>query len=124
VSTVIFTDRSQVSRVESLRIADGPVYGDVLIVKETGTGSLWNQGAVTIYISMKLDPIVLGVARDAVLEGDKKLAKSVLEQLGSYAGIGGAIVEAQAKRLLQAQKGKTSRQLDREIDDFLRERTS
>lgn len=109
----------QVPSQEGRLVADGPAYGDVLIVKETSD----HTGAVTIYISTRLDPVVLGVARDATLDGDKKLAKSVLEQLGPYAGIGGAVVEAQAKRLLQAQKsGKTSRQLEREIADLLRER--
>jgi len=109
--------------------ADGPAYGDVLIVKETGSGPagsgpVWNMGAVTIYIPTKLDPVVLGVARDAVLGGDKASAKTVLEQLGPYAGIGGAVVEGQAKRLSQAEKGKKSKQLDREIAEFLRERGS
>lgn len=100
-------------------VADGPAYGDVLIVKETRG----HTGPVTIYIPTRLDPIVLDVARDAVLAGDKKQAKSVLEQLGPYAGIAGAVVEAQAKGLTKAEKGgKTSRQLTREIAEFLRQR--
>lgn len=117
-----FLGQIPAARVDRIA-ADGPAYGDVLIVKETGSGAEWNTGAVTIYIPTKLDPVVLGVARDAVLAGDKKLAKVVLEQLGPYAGIGGAIAESQAARLTAAQKkGKTSRQLDREIAEILRER--
>jgi hypothetical protein len=105
-------------------IADGPAYGDVLIVKET-SGPRWHTGAVTIYIPTTLDPAVLDVARDALIDNDKRQSKIVLQALGPYAGIGGAVIEAQVKGFTKVQKGgKPSRQLDREITEFLRQRGS
>lgn len=109
-------------------LADGPAYGDVLIVKET-TGPRWHTGAVTIYIPTKLDPAVLDIARDALIDtsskNNKRHSKLVLEALGPYAGIGGAIIEAQVKGFTKVQRGgKPSRQLDREIAEFLRQRSS
>ena len=107
-------------------LADGPAYGDVLIVKET-SGPRGHTGAVTIYISTKLDPAVLDIARDALLDKNKtnkRRAALVLEALGPYAGIGGAVIEAQIKGFTKVQRGgKPSRQLDREIAEFLRQRS-
>ena len=123
-------------------ISDGPAYGDVLIVKTTrstreyvGTvtnyvaksdrarSTRWHVGAVTIYIPTKLDRTTLDVARDALDDKDRRKATEVLQDLGPYAGIGGAIIEAQAKGFAQVARGKTpTRQLQHEIDEFLRER--
>ena len=50
----------------------------------------------------------------------KKNAEQVLKDLGPYASIGAAIVEAQSKMLEEVTSGKTSRQLNREIAKFLR----
>src|SRR5271154_6432567 len=43
----------QVPATDRRIYADGPSYGDVLIVKETA-GPRWHTGAVTIYIPTKL----------------------------------------------------------------------
>lgn len=103
-------------------VADGPAYGDVLIVKET-SGHRWHSGAVTIYIPTRLDPAVLDVARDALIGNDKKQVKEVLQVLGPYAGIGGAVIEAQLKGFTRVQRGgKPTRQLDREIAEFMQRR--
>jgi hypothetical protein len=83
--------------------------------------SMGHTGAISIVVPT-LDQGVLDIARDALQARDKKTTKAVLEQLGPYAGIGGAIVESQAKTFAAVESGKTSRQLTREIDQFLESR--
>lgn len=93
---------------------EAPFGGDAIVAQERMI-----DGPVTIYVP-ELDAAILAVARDAMLAGDKKRAAQVLRDLGPYAGIGAAIVEAQSKTLEKVTSGKTSRQLDREIAEFLR----
>jgi hypothetical protein len=120
-----------------------PVDGEVVVEQQRlGRDA---PGPVTIYVPM-LDAATLDVARDALLAGDKKQSVQVLAALGPYAGIGGAIVEAQSKTLESVSRGEgippggalppnadsetrrmwtaRKRKLDREIDDFLRSRKS
>ena len=70
----------------------------------------------------QLDAATLDVARDAWMIGDKRAAKAILRHLGPYAGIGLAIIESQSNMLGHVASGKTSRQLDREIEDYLQSR--
>lgn len=53
---------------------------------------------VTIYVPL-LDSDVITTATDAMLVGQKKEAAAVLRQLGAYAGIGSAVVEANVQTL-------------------------
>ncbi len=93
---------------------DAPTYGEAVITRDIGP-----YGTVTIYIPM-LDQATLEIARDALLEGDKKRSAQVLKDLGPYAGIGAAIVGAQGAVLEKATSGKTSRQIAREVDEILK----
>jgi hypothetical protein len=93
-----------------------PAYGEVVVTRQIGP-----TGRITIY-APELDAATLDVARDALLLSDKKLFAEVLKGFGDYAGIARAILEAQSKTLEKVSSGKTSRQLDREIAEFLRSR--
>jgi hypothetical protein len=93
-----------------------PAYGEVVVTRQIGP-----TGRITIYVP-ELDAATLDVSRDALLSGDKKRFTEVLKGFGDYAGIARAILEAQSKMLEKVSSGKTSRQLDREITDFLRSR--
>lgn len=93
---------------------EAPSYGEAVVTRHIGP-----YGTVTIYIPM-LDQATLEIARDALLEGDKKRFAQVLKELGPYAGIGRAIVEAQSAFLEKATSGKTSRQIAREVDAILK----
>jgi len=98
-----------------------PDNGEVVVVRQNGA-----HGAIMIYVP-ELDVGVLDVARDALLAGEARRAREVIQQLGAYAGIGAAVIRAQGKTLESVARGegKTSarkRQLDREIDAFLRTR--
>jgi hypothetical protein len=95
---------------------DAPIGGEALVTRQVGS-----TGFVTIYVP-ELDASVLDVARDALAAGDKRQAASALKMLGPYAGIGGAIVASQDKTIARVSGGKRSRQLDREIDTFIRSR--
>ena len=95
-----------------------PQDGDALVIHNRGP-----YGAVWIFVPV-LDASTLDVARDALLARDKKRASAVLKDLGPYAGIGAALLEVQARSLDRASSGKTSRQLDRDIEDFLKTRKS
>lgn len=92
--------------------------GEALVTKQIG-----RNGSVTIYVP-PLDAHVLDVARDALMADDPRQATEVLSQLGPYAGIADAVIRAQSGSLAKATKGagnrRTSKQLDREIDAFLR----
>lgn len=91
--------------------------GEIVVVHHRFGGN-----SITIFVP-QLDAATLDVARDAWMIGDsagKKAAKATLQHLGPYAGIALAIIEAQSEALAKAASGKTSRQLDREIDDYMR----
>lgn len=94
-----------------------PSNGGAFVTREIGP-----NGSITIYVP-ELDAATLDVARDALLIPDKQHMAVVLKALGPYAGIGAAIVESQGKTLEKVSSGKTSRQLDREISEFVRSRT-
>lgn len=93
-----------------------PSGGEAILVREIG-----HTGTITIYVP-KLDVAQLDVARDALMSGDKKLAKKVLADLAPYDGIASAVIEAQTKSLAQVTEGKTSRQLSREVASFMQGR--
>jgi len=93
-----------------------PMHGEVVVTRQIGP-----TGRITIYVP-ELDAATLDVARDSILMSDKRHAAVVLKNLGDYAGIGNAIVTAQSKTLKKAESGKSGRQLDREIAEFLRSR--
>ena len=93
-----------------------PSNGGAFVTREIGP-----NGSITIYVP-ELDAATLDVARDALLIPDKQHMTVVLKALGPYAGIGAAILESQAKMLDKVSSGKTSRQLDREISEFVRSR--
>lgn len=100
-----------------------PSYGEAVVTREIGT-----NGTVTIFVPT-LDPATLEIARDALLEenpdgsplvlGLSRFTR-ILEDLGPYAGVGGAIVKAQSKMLEKATSGKTSNQIKREIAEILK----
>ena len=54
-----------------------------------------------------IDPVVVAIAVDAMLEGDKRAAWAVLAQCGLYAGIALALVEAKVKTLRKGEAGAT-----------------
>ena len=94
--------------------------GEVLLT-HTRSG---DSDRITMYVP-RFDEALMDVARDTVLSGPGQKAnlKQQLRAFGDYAGLAEAVLEAQAKMLTQATEGKkTSRQLDREIDEFLRGR--
>jgi hypothetical protein len=93
---------------------DAPAHGGAVVTRGIGP-----YGTVTIYVPM-LDPTTLEIARDTLLEHDKKRSAQVLKDLGPYAGIGGAIAEAQATALGKSTSGNTSRKIAREVDEILR----
>lgn len=93
---------------------DAPSHGEAVVTRDIGP-----YGTVTIYIPV-LDNAALEIARDALLEGNKKRSAQVLKELGPYAGIGGAVVDAQGAVLEKAASGKTSRQIAREVDEILK----
>lgn len=105
------------------RQISAPSYGEAVVTREIGT-----NGTVTIFVPT-LDPATLEIARDALLEGNpdgsplvlglSRFAR-ILEDLGPYAGVGGAIVKAQSKMLEKATSGKTSSQIKREIAEILK----
>lgn len=75
---------------------------------------------ITIYIP-QLDHAQMDVARDALLVGDKQLIATALEPFGLYAGLVRAILERQVRSFAKAMHPKKStRQIRREVDDFLR----
>ena len=86
---------------------------DVVVVKQIG-----HNGSITIYIP-RLDQTQLDVARDALMSGRAISSRAMTDDLGPYGGIAHAIVESQTKTLEKATSGKTSRQLDREIAEFI-----
>jgi hypothetical protein len=78
------------------------------------------QRNVTIYIP-QLDHEQMDVARDALLVGDKQLIETALRPFGIYAGIARAILERQVRSFAKAlHPKKSTRQIRREVDDFLR----
>jgi hypothetical protein len=91
---------------------------------------VYHRGAyesVIIYIP-ELDSAALSVATDALLEGNKSAAIATLAQLGAYAGIAMAIVEAHVKTFGKAQglapaTKRTAAQLNREIAAVLGRRS-
>jgi hypothetical protein len=100
---------------------NAPDNGEVVVVRQSGS-----HGTITIYVP-ELDASVLDVARDALLAGEARRAREVLQQLGPYAGIGAAVIRAQGKTLESVARGEGKtpsrrRELDREIDAFLRTR--
>ena len=97
-------------------VVEAPARGEVVVTRQIGA-----TGSMTIYVP-ELDAGVLDVARDALAAGDKRQAAEALKELGPYAGIGGAIVASQDKTIAQVSGGKSSRQLDREINEFIRSR--
>jgi hypothetical protein len=97
------------------KILEAPSGGEVLVARQIG-----NTGSMTIYVP-ELDAGVLDVARDALARGDKRQATASLKELGPYAG-SGAIIASQDKTIAQVSSGKTSRQLDRDINEFIRSR--
>ncbi len=101
--------------------APDPSRGEVVVVREIGA-----RGSITIYVP-ELDAGILDIARDALLAREAKRARSVLQQLGAYEGIGAALIRAQGKTLERASgprptSEKSARQLDREIAAFMRSR--
>jgi hypothetical protein len=79
-----------------------------------------SQRTATIYIP-QLDHEQMDVARDALLAGDKAMLDTLLRPFGTYAGVARAILERQAKSFTKAMHPKKStRQIRREVDDFLR----
>lgn len=96
-----------------------PSNGEIVVIHQR-----FGSNSIRICIP-QLDVATLDVARDALMTDNggaagKKLAKSTLNPLGIYAGLAFAIIEAQSAALAKVTSGKTSRQLDREIDQFLR----
>lgn len=119
-------DGSSMRRVPTPKYAGPPTIitapapnGEIVVVHQRFGGN-----SISIVIP-QLDAATLDVARDAWMLGDaagKKAAKATLQHLGPYTGIALAIIESQSDSLAQAVSGKTSRQLDREIDDYLESR--
>lgn len=97
-------------------VLGAPLGGEVLVTRQIGA-----TGSMTIYVP-ELDVAVLDVARDAITAGNRRQATEVLKALGPYTGIGAAIVASQDKTIAQVSSGKSTRQLDREIGEFLRSR--
>lgn len=90
----------------------------VVVTRERGT-----YGAVMIYVPV-FDPHALDVARDALLSGDKKNALKILkDNFDDLAPLALAVLEAQRGTFEKIEKGKTSRQLDREIAEFMKGRS-
>ena len=88
-----------------------------LVLAQTPKGS---TRTVSIYIP-QLDHGQMDVARDALLVGDKNLIATALEPFGLYAGIARAILERQIRSFAKAANPKKStKQIRREVDDFLR----
>ncbi len=94
-----------------------PHSGEAIVTQQIG-----RTGSVRIYIPA-LDQALLDVARDALLEEDKKRAAEVLKQLAPYDGIASAIIESQKTTLAKSTGGtkspQTARRLEREIGAFL-----
>jgi hypothetical protein len=79
-----------------------------------------NKRSVVIYVP-QLDHAQMDVARDALLIGDKQLIATALEPFGLYAGLVRAILERQVRSFAKAAHPKKStKQIRREVDDFLR----
>jgi hypothetical protein len=71
-----------------------PKFGEVILIHQR-----FGSGSIQIMIP-ELDPAPLAVALDAWLIGDassKKRAKTILREVGPYAGVAEAIIEGQAK---------------------------
>jgi hypothetical protein len=94
---------------------DAPSGDELIVTKDL-------DRSVTIYAPM-LDQATLDVARDALAEGNKKQAVRILANLGFYAVLARAIIESQTKSIEKVTSGKTSRQLDREIAEFMKGRS-
>jgi len=95
-------------------LVTAPSDGEIVVTRDIGP-----YGTVTIFVPA-LDQSALEVARDALLEGDKRRSAQVLRELGPYAGIGSAIVGAQGAVLEKASSGKTSKQIAREVVEILK----
>lgn len=79
-----------------------------------------SQRTATIYIP-PLDHEQMNVARDALLAGDKAMVDTLLKPFGAYAGVARAILERQVRSFTKAMHPKKStKQIRREVDDFLR----
>lgn len=94
--------------------------GEVFMTYRRGDSDM-----ITIYVP-RFDAAVLDVARDARLIGPSQkanLTRQLKESFGAYAGIAEAVLDSEKKTLEAVTEGKkSSRQLDREIDEFMRER--
>lgn len=97
-------------------IIGAPSGGEVVVTRDIGP-----TGTITIYVP-RLDEAQLDVARDALLSKHAISPRALTDELGPYGGIARAIVESQGKTLEKVESGKTSRQLDREIAEFMRGR--
>ena len=79
-----------------------------------------SRRTATIFIP-QLDHAQMDVARDALLVGDKQLIATALTPFGLYAGIARAILERQIRSFAKAAHPKKStKQIRREVDEFLR----
>ena len=104
-------------RVRQLPAVLAPTSHFALVLAFTAKPS---KRTVTIYIP-QFDHAQMDVARDALLVGDKQLIATALEPFGIYAGIARAILERQLRSFAKAANPKKStKQIRREVDDFLR----